>query len=73
MFADETDKESSEEKKDGQTGQKNSKKVIDAFHKYKLSENGDEKTATIPQFHVNWLPGHRYYIHINLGTANVKI
>lgn len=29
MFADETDKESSEEKKDGQTGQKNSKKGFD--------------------------------------------
>lgn len=35
--------------------------------------NGEKKTTTILGNIVNWQQGYRYYIDINLGTANIQI
>jgi hypothetical protein len=40
--------------------------------KYKIG-NGTEQTTTIDNISVNWQKGYRYFIDINLGTANIQV
>lgn len=39
---------------------------------YRIGE-GEKKTTTITGISVDWQQGYRYYIDINLGTANIQV
>lgn len=41
--------------------------------KYRIGESGEENTTTIGGININWQAGYRYFIDINLGTANIQV